>query len=605
MPTRTPGIPARTGRVIRASAREHGAYAASITYLRTTMSSTSPDQLPPFILKLPTELFCLVVEHVAERERPCPPASADEEEAEIGSKALCQPWNLVAQGGSLGWIKLTHVCRNWRVTICEGMPLLWGQYIGCLPAACEEMLRRAGDNVPLDVQFGCNHSTLHTLVRNVPELISGQQFTRIRSFHFIDVRDCGVQLPFVPSNLHKMSSLETIEVHYLGLDYECFDDDVFLQPEPCVMQSSRLRVARFTNYFIPWTSRSLVRLYLAFDDFGLPFDTLHDTLSRVADTIEVLELDMAIPMAIKRRTPIPHALPKLRSLIVREQGELLVAFLQQITFPCTTILHVMDVLYGDDWAAASMALVRNAYSQLGSGFTCTTLSVTDARAQTTFHNINRGLQLGFSGSDLPLRSTNPHNSNLVLGFEYNPAGHQTALPIMLDELLTLDNCPWKTVTHLNVDLQVWRFWNEVTQVLSFLPHIRQLRLVDPLCGESDFLSDKNIPFPNIHASASTATAHLEHLCIVQHANSDILPLFDLCETLQSRLQNVSNNLPVASLRLEIIEKSGPLPSDAEEQITTMFTRVADRFELHLQHLPAQENPNAHSNPSSHASSSSV
>ena len=117
-----------------------------------------------FIFMLPFELLSIIFEIVAESEPPCSPVTDIERNSVQKKSDPCMRkrlWDDAVQGGSLGWIRLCHVCCTWRSYICEEMPLLWARHIGCFrsPDALEEMLQRAGQNTCLSIRIISNSST--------------------------------------------------------------------------------------------------------------------------------------------------------------------------------------------------------------------------------------------------------------------------------------------------------------------------------------------------------------------------------------------------------------------------------------------------------------
>ncbi|KZV63335.1 hypothetical protein PENSPDRAFT_212578 [Peniophora sp. CONT] len=65
--------------------------------------------------------------------------------------AVVDPPRGPAGGGSLGWVKMTHVCQRWRV-IGISLPQLWARIVCTFPPDAEAVLERAGD-VPLIIDL--------------------------------------------------------------------------------------------------------------------------------------------------------------------------------------------------------------------------------------------------------------------------------------------------------------------------------------------------------------------------------------------------------------------------------------------------------------------
>ncbi|KZV70261.1 hypothetical protein PENSPDRAFT_752701 [Peniophora sp. CONT] len=58
-------------------------------------------------------------------------------------------WNKPA---SLGWIRLSHVCRSWRTVALRDVPVLWARHATIFPSALDTCIERA-HNEPLVIEF--------------------------------------------------------------------------------------------------------------------------------------------------------------------------------------------------------------------------------------------------------------------------------------------------------------------------------------------------------------------------------------------------------------------------------------------------------------------
>ncbi|VDC07170.1 unnamed protein product [Peniophora sp. CBMAI 1063] len=122
----------------------------------------------PAVLRLPPEVFLIIASFVADAE---PPSAARFTQRRHSLFAVDndyihtgETFNALDDDGSLrpatiGWVKLAHVCRNWRY-LCSNAPELWARGIGCLPSMLLEAMQRAGDHVPYDI---CVRTTLSEL----------------------------------------------------------------------------------------------------------------------------------------------------------------------------------------------------------------------------------------------------------------------------------------------------------------------------------------------------------------------------------------------------------------------------------------------------------
>lgn len=99
------------------------------------------------------------------------------------------------QQGTLGWMRVSHVCARWR-RAAIGARALWARDIGAIPCAIDEMLARAGPSRSLTVRlYGSSFREPYTDAVDV--LRSGPHFPRVSEicwyetrYAFIATSDC-------------------------------------------------------------------------------------------------------------------------------------------------------------------------------------------------------------------------------------------------------------------------------------------------------------------------------------------------------------------------------------------------------------------------------
>ncbi|VDB85074.1 unnamed protein product [Peniophora sp. CBMAI 1063] len=564
------------------------------------MSSISAQQPITPILGIPDDIFRSMMEIIAQLDRPYPPTSKDALVRANKDSEAYPPWALAVHGGSLGWIRMTHVCRDWRNRICETMPLLWAQDIGCLPDGCKEMLRRAGDSAMLDVRLGYNKSITSFRIPLERVLVNSlfHSSGRIRTLRYIDVRRAASVTPISLSlRSRQLSSLEAVDVHFLDIDSVNMNRGrtSIVLPEGCIIQSDRLRAARFTNYFIPWTSRSLTVLCIAFcvADGGLSPATLHDTLSQVEDTIEELELDMAISIELVDSGPIEHTFPRLRCLHIRELSGILVAFFPHIHYPDTAKVNLtIDGGRSSTWDDQVRSLALDVLGRLQWGPIRTqTITIVDASQHPL--DAQNGLQVRVSrhdGSTSPVRPLDDYCLGITVEHRIvRPARRDRVLTLLLHTLGGSTGSPWENVTDLDLDMSL-RDWHigEIDVVVHYirsLSQLRRLRLVDPVGGSStdgrSHLLPARLLIPLSHKP-------LNRLHILQHCDQTFAhSFFALCHALTSILANGVGAGPKLSpafdhLLLEIIEGTPEMvPHGVERHVRPMFAKYSNSFELNI------------------------
>ncbi|KZV60211.1 hypothetical protein PENSPDRAFT_659710 [Peniophora sp. CONT] len=560
---------------------------------------------------LPPELLSLIVEAVAEREPPRSPVSNFERESvqqDLDTYMRARLWDPVVQGGFLGWIRLTHVCRSWRDYICENMPLLWAQHIGCfrLAGALEEMLRRAGENVTLSVTSapdGYYTDVDHLPWTIVHRPVSGWSkakcigFTsRIRSLrivNFVRPSELGViDRDPPPSIMNNFTGLQVLEIHYFHFDLDVFENHTFSNPGTRVLRAPNLREIRFTNYFIPWTNRGLTHLSLSIAFDVISGDTLLEILNLVMFTIEVLELDECLPSTYPNHARQACSFPRLHHLHLRDQGLCVSGFLQIIRHASLTSLD-LTIRPTRDSNIVVGSVIKDALLLMRYEIDRPFKSMTASReyAEDGLGSLRAYIRFGFS-RDV---TSNPRPDYYTTDFDLsiaieNPRHLRDNYRLCLAELRDVlgDTLPtiWDGITHVDLDVPLWRYYNEMETLLKRLANLRELRLIDPL----EDVKGPIISLPEL--AFVSPESRLDVLWIVQHADwePDLIKLY--CSALAEKLGRTSPRARreaedqacqeqpfIALLRLDFVKESGTVQEADEEDLSAMFGRVAGRVEL--------------------------
>ncbi|KZV60214.1 hypothetical protein PENSPDRAFT_659713 [Peniophora sp. CONT] len=577
-------------------------------------SVSSFPALPPSIFSLPPELLALLVKQVAEMETPRSPTS-DVERANIHwgeyTRAI---WDPIRQGGTLGWIRLTHVCRAWRSYICEGMPLLWAQHIGCfrLHGALEEMLRQAGGSAPLSVQSSSSGyaagvacqpwSTVQTPIRSLSEAECSAFRSRIQSLRVVDTRntpegaseyDC---LPFI---MDDFSRLEDLEVHCLALDTLTLHGEKAPGPGNCVISATTLRSVRFTDYFIPWKACEITRLSLAFDAVGLRNEILHDVLTSVASTVEELELDFCVPsdFIVSAQDHNTYSFQKLRYLYLRDVDSYALNALRKCRFPVAAKLNLLllPTAEWDDWVETSM---KDVLVRLGDS-SCQSMTVTatfredpDEQDGSTFCDF---AQLRFYQTAAALQAEGTADPpDFTITIQDMPDSNEncwTRLAIVRNIVGRNSPTIWNHIASLDFNVPLWRYRDEIGQMLVRLTHLRQLRLVDPFEElDNEIGSPGSMIFPTHLFNPSS---RFDLLWIVQ--NADWQPDQDnlYCAALAASWDGATSftndedservsreQPPIVHIRLDLVQRlDTPVQRSEREDLIAMFGRIAEEVEL--------------------------
>ncbi|KZV59825.1 hypothetical protein PENSPDRAFT_740546 [Peniophora sp. CONT] len=564
----------------------------------------------PFIFRLPPELFACVVKLCAQLEPPRPMTAGRRYERrliEMRDPWSSPVWGPVIKGGSLGFFRLTHVCHTWRAMICEAMPLLWARYTGIFPVAFKAMFRRAGTSAPLDVHALHNHCHEYIEVqpwKMLEEPVSWYWWpegdfqaykNRIRSVLLVDVRSSVGDLEAyerAPYRLDDLHNLEELEVHYLEYHAEDLEEARLTHPDSCIIISPHLQRVRFTNYFIHWTSNRVTHLCLTLDGFrraSLPIKLFLDTLLHVGPTIEELELDYCIPNQLTRQKDVAFLFPRLSYLRIRDADDMVAELLRKVQHPPAIRLSVTIIATEEHWNITVQPALTGVLRRMALTPDFTNLVVTASHGETPLHNdpICNFTQFRLRTGAAPALTCCADNcpAQVTLGVESafeDGFGGAKKLVALLD---AYTSALWQNITFLDLDFFTCDLPHEAQDILDRLPHLRQLRLVDPIDVSHDGLIG-DIFIPSLAQILSAPRVDL--LWIQQHVNPDCCQAEALCQVLASELRKIlEHGREVASaddlrpaitiLRLDLVEVCDGVELPAEKGfIDRIFSGIAEQ-----------------------------
>lgn len=487
----------------------------------------------PFFTRLPVEVLAMIFDVVAADPDNTPHAPVDigdlrlEESSEGYTLALrmlrdTRLQQEITARGSLGWVRLGHVCHQWR-EVLNDMRALWARILGRLPLGDEEILARAGDQNLLDVLWW--RTPFHFHAQTIFEPITSPRpktasytlalpyANRLRCVRFVNFGDRKVAPPSELFDVPSFPSLDTLEMSYTSPD--CL-------LEKCITLSSqtliapRLRVLRLLGCYVPWQSSMLERLTLhRIDSKTLPALTLFGILDQTSATLKYLDLyDTFI-----REDELEHEysgeiiLSRLRVLSISTRSGHLPTFLRFVKLPVGVQLIVdFYVEIDDDWleddgpyivesrrelqSDIEAALAGCHYDTSLDGLVITQGDPTDAFDELYFHMHRESLDIlsmavGSDASD----PFDVNDASLALlaqnGFAHPDNPEDRGLIICCSEMARSLN-PERFAT-ISIDVPMWGV-EHIYSCVSLFPNLRALRVVNPL------------EYHGVRSSAGTPTA---------------------------------------------------------------------------------------------------
>lgn len=440
--------------------------------------------------------------------------------------------------GSLGWVRLGHVCRQWR-EVLYGMQALWGQILGRLPLGDEDILARAGDHALIDV-FSC-HSPFHIHERKILELLAFPRpqtpvrpyllpyANRLRRVSLINLTTEKRHIPLDWLNTSSFPTLDTLEMSF---PYP-HGTAPFLPPRR--LEAPRLRVLRLQSCFIPWHSFALERLALHWiDNDVLSTRALLHMLEQASATLQHLELFCAFDpndmLGSQRSGQL--ILPRLRRLYFSAKTGDFRVFLRFVKLPPGVQLRVHfyqevnhDWLETDDEVEVEdrrtfqsdieAALLGGCFDASLDGLVISQADPDEVYNELHFYMYPRSLDVIRSlsqtiGSD----PFDVDDASFTLTTQNGRTGPEA------DESLTV--CCTAMAQYLNserfttisIDTPLWNA-DQISSCMSLFPKMRALRVFDPL-----WYGDIRYPLVPQHELPTTFPFHSQYVQTEQACNDD-------------------------------------------------------------------------------------
>lgn len=238
----------------------------------------------PRISSLPVEALKSIFKYVSEEERPRGPIDVQKlkESHDDWIDDMLEPEQLneLEQSGTLGFIRLGHVCHQWRSILLD-CPDIWAANVGTLPLGFDKMLQRAGQR-PLTV---CSNTTSF---RQGPGILHDISYLttvlapRIRKLEIVETKSN--QLRSIISNV-TFPKLESLTI--------C-SNAPFRNDEYRPIDAPQLRTVCVQGTFISLGSLTLSSLTIQKTDFdlseGISPDDFFSTIFSLRNTLSSLHM---------------------------------------------------------------------------------------------------------------------------------------------------------------------------------------------------------------------------------------------------------------------------------------------------------------------------
>jgi hypothetical protein len=242
-------------------------------------------------------------------------------------------------GRSLGWIRVTHVCRHWRQVALDDSSL-WAKFWG-IPTNTKwipEMLARA-KNAPLDIEFNASTRSCSEALLMIPPHLShtGQlRFHCHSALHPDGVRE------IYSWDAPALEIFELTVIGYSPITFPALGGNMLFNGH-----SPRLRTFSLSRVIIPWSlipRGQLTQLKIAYPNevFNSPGDLgqLIDLLVN-CPALEILALDFCLPSQL---TEFPHGrtihLSHLSRLRLSGSASRIMNMLEMLKLPSSTTFHL-------------------------------------------------------------------------------------------------------------------------------------------------------------------------------------------------------------------------------------------------------------------------
>ncbi|KZV73117.1 hypothetical protein PENSPDRAFT_683158 [Peniophora sp. CONT] len=268
---------------------------------------------------------------------------SDSDDELHGSLSLDERRKLESIEDSLGFIRISHVCKSWRAILLS-MKRVWANNVGTLPLAATDMVLRARScPVTITVQDTNLHGAFD--INRMPEapvirVIHGTFLKPSRD----DLRDYVSVISTRDKDGHPLealNTLETVNLSVLGAVHRL--DDI-----PYTVTPSLLSVTS-KNLFIAFIARSLRHLSITFEDsesgrYALEMPRFLSTLRGCCGTLQELKLVHCFALDFQP-WPEPVRFPALCRLDVGGCSSSLLDIIRDcFAYPstCDVALHALE-----------------------------------------------------------------------------------------------------------------------------------------------------------------------------------------------------------------------------------------------------------------------
>ncbi|KZV74391.1 hypothetical protein PENSPDRAFT_648026 [Peniophora sp. CONT] len=463
------------------------------------------------IMILPDEVLSLVFEFLCFSDPPAPPRNLRWCEREDRFERMM--WGANVPNGSLGWYRVTHVCRRWRACALRQSEL-WAEHIGLLPYALETVLARSGDHRPLTIQLkkaGQTHKnydmpvTWKTLALFHADGSHAFEFSRVRSIDVLctDSWD-DLEKPSAEFISYKLSGVK--EVRLRGIT-GCLHCSEYNEPGPATLEewhkshppllTPNLRDLYLENTFVPFKANNLTRLSIrrtcyengeafTYSHCKIPPSVLLETLRQTQYSLEFLDLAHHITYQPGTRFGDPLDFSSMRKLCLCDSAESLAAFLSIIVIPRTTQLSVTLTLQkANKIPVQGVSVLRTAIGRVEGCDLPKGLALRSSQGKVYGEDIHTFAlypntdweEIADTESDAPFQSTTPP---ITLGITSCPSRSASKPPRRGRVIKTLaEVLDLSQIETLSLDLHKWDD-STIRTTLDYFTSLRVLHIHNPI-----------------------------------------------------------------------------------------------------------------------------
>ncbi|KZV71224.1 hypothetical protein PENSPDRAFT_664535 [Peniophora sp. CONT] len=256
------------------------------------------------VMRLPAEILLIIFTLVSEEDPPAPPLHR----RNVGSNG----WGSTKNGpyGSLGWVKLLHVCHGWR-SLIENTPVMWARHVYRLPAAADAFIERSR-HLPLHIDITSSDvscSLCDCCRRTEPYTLARQ--TRSLCWRVTHSRDLDALMAFMRQRAMPLLRNADIQYEYAegSVDYRSLD----------VIDAPQLRELVLHKLLVPFTAVGLTSFRL--ENVQVSDDELLHVLQRYPNLEDLILEECFLDAPASSGRPIVE-LNRLGSMIIREGEQL-------------------------------------------------------------------------------------------------------------------------------------------------------------------------------------------------------------------------------------------------------------------------------------------